>query len=95
VHEGALVATLRPNDLGHPRLGLAIAVKIAGSAVERNRLRRVIRESFRLGQRELPAIDVVIGVRPPIRGVANAALRATLAVLWRKVTAACAASRGS
>jgi len=93
VHEGFLTANLRPNELGHARLGLAIAVKIAGNAVERNRIRRVIRESFRLAQRELPAIDVVVGARREVRDAPNAALRAALVGLWKKVTTACAVSR--
>jgi len=95
VHEGCFSATLRPNELGHARLGLAIAVKIAGNAVERNRIRRVIRESFRLQQPDLPAIDVVVSARPQVRETTHPARRATLAGLWRKVTAACAVSRHS
>jgi len=95
VHEGFLTATLRTNELGHARLGLAIAVKVAGNAVQRNRIRRVIRESFRLEQHTLPAVDVVVGARPQVRDAANAALRAALAGLWMKVTTACAASRNS
>jgi ribonuclease P protein component len=95
VQEGFFTATLRVNELGHARLGLAIAVKIAGNAGERNRIRRVIRESFRLRQPELPAVDIVVGARPQVRAVENAALRAALVGLWRKVTAACAASRKS
>ena len=93
MHEGFFTATLRGNELGHARLGLAIAVKIAGNAVERNRIRRVIRESFRLQQPELPAIDIVVGARAQVREVPNPALRAALVGLWRKVTAVCAASR--
>jgi len=95
VHEGCFTARLRANDLGHARLGLAIAVKLAGNAVERNRIRRVIRESFRLHQPELPAVDVVVGAGPKVRDAPNPALRAALDVLWRKVTAACAASQPS
>jgi ribonuclease P protein component len=39
-----------PNRLGHDRLGLAVARRVGG-AVERNRARRLLRESFRRTQR--------------------------------------------
>jgi ribonuclease P protein component len=84
--------TLRPNELGVPRLGLAVAVRMAGGAVERNRLRRIIRESFRLAQREFPAVDLVVSARPPARGAEGAELRASLAALWEKVKQPCVSS---
>jgi putative membrane protein insertion efficiency factor len=37
----------RANVLGYPRLGLAISRKVAKSAVARNRIKRIVRESFR------------------------------------------------
>jgi ribonuclease P protein component len=73
------------NDLGAPRLGLAVAVRAAGGAVPRNRLRRIIRESFRLHQSLLPALDLVVSTRPPARAAAAGALRASLAALWHKL----------
>ena len=64
---GPLVVWGVPNDAGHHRLGLAISRR-AGNAVMRNRIRRLLRESFRLRQHELPlsdrSYDLVISVRP-------------------------------
>ena len=89
---GFFSVTAKVNDAGAPRLGLAVAVKVAGGAVARNRLRRIIRESFRLHQRELPAVDVVVSARPASRTATADALRASLAVLWKKVGELCATS---
>jgi len=50
----SLTVLARQNDLGHPRLGLAISKKSAKRAVDRNRIKRVFRESFRLHQHTLP-----------------------------------------
>jgi ribonuclease P protein component len=83
---------VKPNGLAHPRLGLAVAVKTAGNAVARNRLRRVIKESFRLAQHELPAVDVVVAVKIPAREAPPPALRASLATLWQRVATTCATS---
>jgi len=43
-----------PNGLGYPRLGVSVP-KRCGSAVVRNRLKRLAREAFRLEQHNLPA----------------------------------------
>lgn len=63
---GPLVVWAAPNELGHCRLGLAISRRM-GTAVRRNRIRRLIRESFRLAQEDLPrephAYDLVVSVR--------------------------------
>ena len=48
----------RANDVAHPRLGLAISRRVAPSAVDRNRLRRLAREAFRVA--ELAALDFVV-----------------------------------
>jgi len=83
--------TLRPNDAG-PRLGMAVASKAAGGSVQRNRLRRLIRESFRLHQHELPPVDLVVSIRAGARTAAPAQLRSSLEGLWDKVKAACDSS---
>ncbi|MGA8709120.1 MAG: ribonuclease P protein component [Steroidobacteraceae bacterium] len=74
-----------PNDLSLARLGMSVAVRTMGGAVGRNRLRRMIRESFRLHHSLLPAIDLVIGVRSAARTTPPAELRSSLEQLWRKL----------
>ena len=52
------------NDLGHARLGISISRRV-GTAPLRNRIKRLLRESFRLMQHDLPrGYDFVVVVRP-------------------------------
>ena len=65
---GPLTAYALPNDLGHPRLGLSVPRKV-GTAVRRNRIRRLLREAFRLMQHDFPegaGYDLVLVVRPHV-----------------------------
>lgn len=48
------------------RLGLIVGKRAIAKAHERNRLKRVAREVFRLKRSELPALDIVLQVRGPI-----------------------------
>jgi ribonuclease P protein component len=50
-------------DAGLPRLGILVSKKHAARAVDRNRIKRCIREAFRLEQEALGPIDLLI--RPP------------------------------
>ena len=53
----------RVNQVNIARLGLIVSKKTAKSAVQRNYMRRVLRELFRLNQYNLPAVDLVIQVQ--------------------------------
>ena len=53
-----------PNELGYNRIGISVHRKLKG-AVKRNRIKRIIRESFRLDRSLYPACaDIVFAVRP-------------------------------
>ena len=58
-----LVMRYRQNNKNGARLGLIVAKKTAKLAVQRNYMRRVLRELFRLNQHQLPAMDVVVQVQ--------------------------------
>lgn len=83
------VVLARPNALGRPRLGLAVSKKHAKTAVSRNRLKRQVRESFRLKQMELGGIDVIFLSRPGADGVAPRDLRQDLERLWPRLIERC------
>jgi ribonuclease P protein component len=86
-----LAAVCRPdNAAGHPRVGLAIARKAAPRAVDRNRVKRLIREYFRHNQRRLPAVDLVFYGMAGLADADNQRLRSALAEIWLKVIERCA-----
>ncbi|WP_193163381.1 ribonuclease P protein component [Microbulbifer hainanensis] len=74
-----------PNALDHPRLGLVMAKKHVRNATDRNRIKRIARETFRLRQHQLPAVDAVVLARPGAGELDNAALTKLFDKLWRKL----------
>jgi ribonuclease P protein component len=88
--DGFFSVTVMSNKLAAPRLGTAVGVRVAGGGVARNRIRRIIRESFRLHQLEIPAVDLIVSARPRARGASGRTLHASLDALWKEVAARCA-----
>ncbi len=67
-----------------PRLGLAIAKRCAPHAVARNRIKRVIRESFRHVRDDLKPMDLVVLCRRAAVEADNATLYDSLARHWKR-----------
>ena len=95
ITDGFFAVTVSFNQSGAARLGLAVAVRVAGGAVGRNRIRRIIRESFRLHQHVIPAVDLVVSARPGVAAASGRALHASVALLWKKVGEQCGTSPSS
>lgn len=73
-----------PSD--QPRLGLAVSRRVSKRAVERNRIRRQIRESFRLRRPDLEPSDYVVVARTAAAGTDGRQLRTALDELWQRFT---------
>ncbi len=71
------------NNLGHARLGLAISKKCAKRAVDRNRIKRLFRESFRSQQHILPCVDIVAMCKPSALSLDNKEIKAQIETQWR------------
>jgi ribonuclease P protein component len=61
-----------------------VAKKHAKRAIQRNRIKRIIRETFRCNQYKLLAVDVVVMVKPGITKQDNKSLFNELGLLWQK-----------
>ncbi|MCL7942736.1 ribonuclease P protein component [Marinobacter sp. ATCH36] len=73
-----------PNTLGHARIGLVFSKKNLKLAVQRNRVKRRIRETFR-HQPDFPALDIVVLGRRGLADLDNATLNVTVMELWSRL----------
>ena len=67
---------------------MAVSVRAVGAAAARNRVRRLIRESFRLQRQELPPVDIFVVARNGAKNASNAQIFASLARLWQEIRSA-------
>lgn len=75
----------KDNHLDHPRLGLVIGKKNVRLSVERNRIKRQIRESFRHHQTQIGGLDIVVIARKGIDTQVNQELSSHLEKLWKRI----------
>jgi ribonuclease P protein component len=87
--DGVFTVLARRNGLDWPRIGLAISRKHAPRAVARNRIKRLVRESFRLRQTGLGGIDLVFLGRSGMNACSNAEVQASLDRHLTRLDAVC------
>ena len=83
-HQGILFLA-RTNGLGYPRLGFVFSRRSINLASKRNRVKRVIRDYFRLNQLSLPQLDVVTISRRPLADMDNKTVRKVISQLLSKL----------
>ena len=84
-----------PDDLDSPRLGLAISKKHAKRAIDRNRIKRIVRESFRQNLLTLPPADFVVMAKPVTKSATNPELFKSLEHHWNRLNKLCEKSSSS
>ena len=85
VHQPTFLLLAIPTQLRNGRIGLVVAKKKVRRAHERNRVKRLARESFRLHQQQLAHFDIVIMPKQGVEAVSNADIHLQLQLAWQKL----------
>ena len=65
------------------RLGMVVAKKNVSKSVERNRIKRLIRESFRHTRLQLPGLDIIVLIRKGLDNLPNFVISSKIDALWK------------
>ncbi len=84
-YQQSLGLSVKANELGFARLGVTITRRNIRHAVDRNRIRRMIRESFRMHIGSLGNLDIVVQARRGSEKCEKAVLLKELLDLWQRV----------
>ena len=85
IHVEGIFCRVRESTCPHARLGLALSKRSIKHAVGRNRVKRLVRDSFRLEFKQLPAVDIVIMGETKLVSMDNAAILQQLGMLWERL----------
>jgi ribonuclease P protein component len=80
------------NDFDHARLGLTVSRKVSTRAVVRNRIKRIIRESFRHNRGRLIGRDIVVIAKPGAGKATASQIDQSLEQHWQTIVKSCASS---
>ena len=90
-----LTLLVQANSGDQARLGMAVPKRQLKRAVDRNHIKRLIRESFRQHQAQLRGLDIVVLVRHGILQLDNDAVFRALDKHWTQLSKKCANSFSS
>lgn len=92
---GPLRVFVKANGLPYPRLGSTLSRKQLPRAVDRNRAKRLLRESVRHNRDALKGLDIVFSAARTVNEKSNSELRALLEQIWATLKRRCAAAAGA
>lgn len=75
----------KQNSLPYPRLGIIVAKKNVRLAVNRNKIKRLLRESFRINKHQIPSCDIVMLAKHSSNNAEAEKLNKELEYVWRKL----------
>jgi ribonuclease P protein component len=78
------------NGLEYARLGITVSRKVSKRAVERNRIKRAVREYFRKNKTSMTGMDIVFTAFPGCAGLGNQDIRLVIEGLWKRTESRCA-----
>lgn len=73
------------DNRGHGVLGVTVSKKVSKLAVDRNRIKRQIRDYYRLRQHDIDNADLVITAKPSCKKASDAERYESLDELWGKI----------
>lgn len=84
-----LVANFKTQKTQISKLGITVSKKVSKRAVDRNRIKRQIREWFRKNKLSCLHLDVIITAKPIVNTKTNQEIQRSLNDLWQKVQKKC------
>ncbi len=81
----SVLVLAKPNELEYARLGLVMRKKFVRFAHDRNRIKRIIRESFRHSQYRFAGLDCVVLTRPGAGELSSKELRKLIDDMFENV----------
>ena len=80
------LALYKPNAQNNARVGIMVGKRAVPLAVDRNTIKRVIRESFREHQGNLPGLDIIVMARHQCNILTKIELREGIEKLWQNLS---------
>ena len=84
-----LVANFKSQNTQVCKLGITVSKKVSKRAIDRNRIKRQIREWFRKNKLSCSHLDLIITAKPAVNKKTNQEMQYSLNDLWQKVQKKC------